>query len=385
MRFRHPGGELVHLSYCSNVHPAEDVDGILAQLRLAREVRARLAVPLLGLGLWLPVRALDELDADPRALDRLRAGLCAAGLEVVSLNGFPYGGFHDPVVKRAVYRPDWTEPERLDFTLRAAAVLAALLPDDVSSGSVSTLPLGWREGWDCAKARRSAELLGRLGEGLAALEQRTGRAVAVGLEPEPGCAAETTAQVLAALCGTDAERIGLCLDACHLAVQFEDPATSLAGVRSSGRRVVKAQLSNALRATAPARPATRARLQEFVEPRFLHQARQRSPAGPPVSVDDLDEALCGGLDGSGEWRVHFHVPVHHDDEQTTHEVLDAVVGELVDGPAPLTRHLEVETYTWSVLPPCSRPHDDESLVAGLATELTWARERLARAGLEEIA
>lgn len=375
----------MHLSYCSNVHPAEDVDGILGQLRLAGQVRARLAVPRLGLGLWLPVQALNELDADPGALQRLRAGLDAAGLEVVSLNGFPYGGFHDPVVKRAVYRPDWTETERLDFTLRLAEVLCALLPDDVDEGTVSTLPLGWREGWGGAQDRRSAELLDRLGEGLAALQQRTGRAVAVGLEPEPGCAAETTEQVLAALEGTDAARLGLCLDACHLAVQFEDPAASLAGVRASGRRVVKAQLSNALRAVAPAEAETRARLREFVEPRFLHQTRQRSLAGPPVGVDDLDLALAGGLDGSAEWRVHFHVPVHQRDEQTTHAVLDAVVGELVDGPVPLTRHLEVETYTWSVLPAGSRPHDDDSLVAGLATELSWARERLSLAGLEEIA
>jgi sugar phosphate isomerase/epimerase len=385
VRFRHRDGTVVHLSYCSNVHPAEDVEGILAQLRLAREVRARLGVPLLGVGLWLPVHALDELDGDARSLDRLRTGLCAAGLEVVSLNGFPYGGFHDPVVKRAVYRPDWTEPERLDFTLRLAGVLSRLLPDDVAEGTLSTLPLAWREGWDGARARRSAEQLERLGEGLAALQDRTGRAIAVGLEPEPGCVAETTAQVLAALCGTDAARIGLCLDACHLAVQFEDPATSFARVRTSGRRVVKAQLSNALRAAAPSDPATRTRLGQFVEPRFLHQTRQRAAAGPPTGVDDLDEALSGGLDGGREWRVHFHVPVHLDDEQTTHDVLDAVVGELVDGPEPLTRHLEVETYTWSVLPTGSRPYDDESLVAGLATELSWARERLTRAGLEEIA
>jgi sugar phosphate isomerase/epimerase len=385
VRFRHPDGQVVHLSYCSNVHPAEDIEGILAQLRLAGQVRARLAVPLLGLGLWLPVQALDELDADPRALDRLRVGLTAAGLEVVSLNGFPYGGFHDPVVKRAVYRPDWTEQERLDFTLRLAAVLSGLLPDDVGEGTVSTLPLGWRQGWGDAQDRRSAELLDRLGEGLASLQERTGRAVAVGLEPEPGCAAETTGQVLAALTGHDPARIGLCLDACHLAVQFEDPAASLARVRSSGRRVVKAQLSNALRAAAPAEPATRTRLRDFVEPRFLHQTRQRSQAGPPVGVDDLDQALAGGLDGSAEWRVHFHVPVHHSDEQTTHAILDAVVGELVDGPVPLTRHLEVETYTWSVLPRSSRPHDHDSLIAGLATELRWARERLTRAGLEEIA
>lgn len=376
---------MVHLSYCSNVHPAEDVDGILAQLRLAGRVRSRLGVPLLGLGLWLPVRALDELDADPRALERLRDGLSGAGLEVVSLNGFPYGGFHDPVVKHAVYRPDWTDPARLHFTLRAAGVLAALLPDGVDEGTVSTLPLGWREGWGGAQDRRSAELLERLADGLAALQDRTGRAVAVGLEPEPGCAAETTAQVLAALDGTDAARIGLCLDACHLAVQFEDPAASLDAVRTSGRRVVKAQLSNALRAAVPDAPATRARLHDFVEPRFLHQTRQRSATGPPTGVDDLDQALSGGLDGSAEWRVHFHVPVHHRDDSTTHAVLDAVVGELVEGTAPLTRHLEVETYTWSVLPPASRPHDDDGLVAGLATELSWARERLVRAGLEEIA
>lgn len=145
MRFRHADRQTVHLGYCTNVHPAEDLAGIVAQLdTYAAAVRRQLDATVLGLGLWLAAPAATALAADPGQRRRLRRELATRGLEVVTLNGFPYRSFHAPVVKHAVYRPDWTTAPRLHYTLDLARILADLLPDDAARGSISTLPLGWR-------------------------------------------------------------------------------------------------------------------------------------------------------------------------------------------------------------------------------------------------
>lgn len=375
MRFRHRDGSLVHLAYCTNVHQAEDLDGVLAQLaRFGEPVREKLGVDRLGLGLWLARPVASELLADASALPRLRAELAARGLEVVTLNGFPYQGFHDPVVKHKVYRPNWTTPERTRYTLDLARLLAGLLPEDAQRGSVSTLPLAWRTEWSEDGAQ-----LDLLAEGLAK-QAAEGRPVRVAFEPEPGCVIETTTQAASLLSSVDKEWLGVCLDTCHLAVGFEDPAEALARLDAAGLDVVKLQASCALQADDPADPATRAALESFVEPRFLHQCNEGAPPG----ADDLDAALAGGLPGGGPWRVHFHVPLHADPAPpltSTRPVLQGSLAELFGGSRALTDHVEVETYTWQVLP--DAPADDAGLVSGLAAELDWTRRQLLELGLEE--
>jgi sugar phosphate isomerase/epimerase len=388
MRLHHPDGTTVHLSYCSNVHPAEDVDGIVIQLQqYAGPVRRATAADVLGVGLWIPAGAARSLASDRAACARLRAALAADRLEVVTLNGFPYQGFHDPVVKRGVYRPDWTEPERLAYTLDLARVLAELLPDDVATGTISTLPLGWREGWSESSTRAALDALAWLAAELATLQDRTGRKIRVGLEPEPGCIVERTgqaAELLARVGGVAAGWIGVCLDACHLAVQFEEAAAAVAALGAAGVPIVKAQVSTALRVADPSDASSRAALSSFVEPRFLHQTRVRRPGGHVEGVDDLDEALAGGLADDGEWRVHFHAPVHWVGDETTHAELGETLDVLAGGPTPLTTHLDVETYTWTVLPPGQRPEGPAGLVDGLARELRWTRDRLTDLGLKEL-
>jgi sugar phosphate isomerase/epimerase len=389
MRFRHPDGSVVHLAYCTNVHPAEDLDGVLAQLaRFGEPVRERLDVDRLGLGLWLARDVAATLADDSGAVARLRAELDARGLEVVTLNGFPYRGFHDPVVKRKVYAPDWSETPRLAYTADLTAVLARLLPDDVSRGSVSTLPLGWRTPWYRDRADLARRHLDELADRLGKVAAETGRAIRVGFEPEPGCVIETTAQAVDHLAGVDAEWLGVCLDVCHLAVAFEEPAAALRRLEAAGLPVVKTQASCALVGADPADAATREALARFVEPRFLHQTREA--AGPRVrGTDDLDEALAGrrALPGRAPWRIHFHVPLHADPEPpltTSRGVLAATLAELLGGAVARTHHVEVETYTWQVLPEAQRPADDAGLVAGIAAELDWARAQLRALGLEEV-
>jgi sugar phosphate isomerase/epimerase len=387
VRFRHRDGSTVYLSYCTNVHPAEDVDGVVAQLqRFAGPIREELGVRRLGVGLWLAVDAAAELAADANRRRWLRDTLDDLGLEVVTLNGFPYQAFHAPVVKLAVYEPNWTDPRRADYTIDLATVLVDLLPDDVEDGTISTLPLGWREAWGEAQARAATEQLLRVDAALGELWARTGRRIRVAIEPEPGCIVETTEQAMDVLEDLRAEHVGMCIDTCHLAVQFESPTRAVGEAVRRGVPVAKVQVACALRVADPAHEETLAALGEFDEPRFLHQTRTRSGGGV-VGVDDLPEALAGGLPTDDEWRVHFHTAIHGSGTgplTTSQPELREALGALVGGPVPVTQHLEVETYTWTVLPADRRPSDDAALVVSLAQELTWARDELVALGLEEL-
>ncbi|WSB94305.1 metabolite traffic protein EboE [Streptomyces cellulosae] len=388
MRFRHPDGSTVHLAYCTNVHPAETLDGVLAQLRDHCEpVRRRLGRDRLGIGLWLAKDAARALVTDPAALRNLRCELERRGLEVVTLNGFPYEGFGAEEVKYRVYKPDWADPERLEHTAALARVLAGLLPDDVTEGSISTLPLAWRTAYDDERAETARTALRTLAERLDALEELTGRSVRVALEPEPGCVVETTRDAIAPLTAVGHDRIGICVDTCHLATSFEEPGTALDDLARAGVPVVKSQLSAALHAEQPHLPEVREALAAFAEPRFLHQTRTSTAAGLR-GTDDLDEALTGdALPDAGPWRSHFHVPLHAAPAApltSTLPVLTSVLTRLVGGPHPLTRHLEVETYTWQALPPELRPRGRAQLADGIAAELTLARDLLTDLGLKEL-
>ncbi|MGW5122715.1 metabolite traffic protein EboE [Streptomyces sp. NPDC004069] len=388
MRFRHPDGSTVHLAYCTNVHPAETLDGVVAQLRDHCEpVRRRLGRDRLGIGLWLARDAARTLDTDPSALRALRAELDRHGLEVVTLNGFPYQGFGAQEVKYRVYKPDWADAERLEHTTALARILAGLLPDDVREGSVSTLPLAWRTAYDDTRAEQARAALRTLAERLDALQELTGRSIRVGLEPEPGCVVETTHDAIAPLTAIAHDRIGICVDTCHLATSFEDPHTALDALTAAGVPLVKSQLSAALHAEQPHLPDVREALAAFDEPRFLHQTRTLTAAGLR-GTDDLGAALGGDtLPDASPWRAHFHVPLHAAPAApltSTLPVLKTALTRLVGGPQPLTRHLEVETYTWQALPPELRPRDRGRLADGIAAELALTRDLLTDLGLKEL-
>ncbi|MFH8466455.1 metabolite traffic protein EboE [Streptomyces sp. NPDC017991] len=388
MRFRHPDGSTVHLAYCTNVHPAETLAGVRAQLRDHCEpVRKRLGRDRLGIGLWLAKDAARALVTDPSALRGLRTELDGRGLEVVTLNGFPYEGFGAEEVKYRVYKPDWADPERLDHTTALARLLAGLLPDDVTEGTISTLPLAWRTVYDDERAALAHTALRTLAERLDALEELTGRSIRIGLEPEPGCTVETTADAIAPLAAIGHDRIGICVDTCHLATAFEDPHTALDRLAAAGVPVVKTQLSAALHAEHPHLPEVREALAAFDEPRFLHQTRTLTAAGLR-GTDDLGEAINqDALPDASPWRAHFHVPLHAAPAApltSTLPVLKETLTRLVGGPQPLTRHLEVETYTWQALPPELRPRGRAQLADGIAAELTLARDLLTDLGLKEL-
>jgi sugar phosphate isomerase/epimerase len=369
MRIRHADGQQLHLSYCTNVHAAEDLDGVLAQLdTYARPIRERLRADVLGLGLWIAAPAAAELAGSAAHRRRLRAALEARGLEVVTLNGFPYSAFQQPVVKHAVYRPDWTSPDRLDYTRNLARILGDLLPGDAVRGSISTLPLAWRTPWDDDHSDACRRALDTLAKELATLD----REIRIALEPEPGCVIENTDQAVAWVRDVDTSRIGVCLDLAHLACAWEKPAAAVGALTAAGIPIVKTQISAALTSEHPATDAEA--LAGYVEPRFLHQTRGRDG----LSTDDLDEALASRATDQ-PWRVHYHVPLHAAPTpplRATTDVLGDALDALVGGPRASCDHFDVETYTWSVLPPGLRPDGPESLVAGIAAELAYARAKL---------
>lgn len=372
----------MELSYCTNVHPAEDLDGIVRQLdEHAGPIRRAAGLGRLGVGLWMPVGVASALSGDPGARAVLADALERNALELRTVNAFPYRGFHDDVVKLAVYRPDWTTRERRDYTLDCARALAALLPDG-AEGSISTLPLGWRAGWDAAADRAADENLTRLVEDLAVLESETGRTVRVAIEPEPGCILDDVADVVAWLGArphlTDGGRLGLCLDTCHLAVSFADPAAAVADVAAAGIRIVKVQASVALEVPDPADPRAIEALRPFAEERYVHQVRE---AGGTRRADDLPEVLDAAEPWPTDrpWRVHVHIPLHArpaEPLRATTEVLLAAIDAVLEAPGGGDAHLDVETYTWSVLP---RELQPETLVSGIAAELRWAHTHLSRA------
>ncbi|CAL9508517.1 hypothetical protein SUDANB95_03559 [Actinosynnema sp. ALI-1.44] len=351
------------IAYCTNVHPAHDLAGVLDQLdRHAVGVRDRLAVDVLPLGLWLPASVARGLAADPVARRGFRDELTARGLSVSTLNAFPYGDFHDTVVKHAVYRPNWVDPRRLAYTKDCATVLADLMPSSATHGSISTLPLGWREPWTEWDDAHAEAALTELTLFLRGLE----RPVRLAVEPEPGCVLDTVADAVGWLADrVDPAHIGVCLDTCHLAVSFADPVEAVGLIRRSGLSVVKVQASAALEVPDPR--ASRDELAAFAEPRYLHQVRENTPAGV-LAADDLPEAF-DELPGEHPWRVHFHVPLHAAPGgglRSTTDVLVTAVAALVE-----EVHVEVETYTWTVLP------DAGDLTEGIAAELAWARANLA--------
>jgi len=189
----------VRLGYCLNVHPGETLDEVLSALAgpVAR-ASALLGEPI-GVGLYLAAEAAREVASSVAALERLRSALAAARATVFTVNAFPYGGFHAATVKRAVYRPTWSEPARLGYTVTVAHALAALLPEG-GHGSLSTAPVSYRE---LAAPEPALELAGdHLGIAAVALEKiarRTGRELALALEPEPNATLERAPELVAFL------------------------------------------------------------------------------------------------------------------------------------------------------------------------------------------
>ena len=402
MRLPSPGHP--HLTYCTNIHPGESWREVRANLeRYVLAVKTRVAgdAPF-GVGLRLSAQAADAL-AQPGELAALDTFLAAHGLYVFTINGFPYGAFHGTRVKEAVYLPDWLDEARLVYTDRLATLLARLLPPEPElEGTVSTVPGAFKSRVPGEReAARLADLLLRHVVTLNRIREETGKVISLALEPEPWCYLETVADTVAfferhlfassavarlgdltGLGRAQSEaslrrHLGVCFDACHMAVEFEDPRQGLQALRAAGIRVSKVQLSAGLKVWLDGRdPETRRALRPFANDVYLHQVVQRV-GGRLTRFLDLPQALDAvtpDADSPREWRIHFHVPLFldrlgpfHNTQDYLQELLDLVAGDAA------CQHLEVETYTWDVLP---EEHRREDIVASVARELRWVMDRI---------
>lgn len=378
------------LSYCTNVHPGLTVAEVLQGLdQHTLAARQKFNRPLAA-GLWLAAPVIAELQESPDGIRAFAAELARRDLPCYTLNAFPYGNFHQERVKEQVYLPDWTTAERRDYTLGCARVLAALLPEGVD-GSISTVPLGFKELSDRPDfLNMCVEQLLATAKQLATLARETGRTIRLAIEPEPCCVLETTEEARTffrrlfqeadeqGLGDVAREHLGVCYDICHQSVEFEDVDQSIRQLAADGIRINKVHITCALELRDPGKnEAARRQLATFAEPRYLHQtfAWTRESHGdiirhvvdltPELALDPPDEFLTADY-----WRIHFHVPVDAEtvgELGTTRDDLRRALKAVRE--LPYTPHLEVETYTWGVLPGEQKPE----LSTGLARELdaTW--------------
>ena len=385
-----------HLTYCTNIHAGETWDEVFYQLRNnTLKIKKNLcADEAFGIGLRLSNRAcLDLLEADH--LSRFKAWLENHHFYVFTLNGFPYGDFHQKSIKAEVHRPDWTTKERLQYTTRLADVLAFLLPPDLEGG-ISTSPLSYK-GWhrDQASVKKQAtENLLLIVEHLYRIRQTTGKNIHLDIEPEPDGFIETSEEYgvffkqfleraypsLAKRLKVSVEKaaeivcnhIRLCFDICHFAVEFESPGEVIEKMRAQGFKIGKIQISSALKA-ALSNPQALRELKAFDEEIYLHQCVIYH-RGRLRRFSDLAPALKeAGKLADGELRTHFHVPIFTE----TYGPLGSTQSDIIETlklwlEKPFCPHLEVETYTWHVLPPALKT----DLVSSIARELNWVLEKL---------
>ena len=397
-----------HLTYCSNIHPGESWLEVFANLeKYIPELKSRLSpTEPFGIGLRLADVAAQQL-LESNNLAQFQAWLTQEDLYVFTLNGFPYGGFHRQVVKDQVYSPDWSTQERINYTLNLAHILASLLPQGLDGG-ISTLPLSYKPWWVKDQAtfdtvlKNSCLNIASVVAEMIRIREETGKILHIDLEPEPDGLIENTSEVIdfyqncllpiggnylseklnieQRLAETKLlEHVRVCYDTCHFSVEYEEPQSVFARLQSAGIKIGKIQISAAIQVKIPADVEKRSliveRLRPFAESTYLHQVIERRSDGTLHHYPDLITALPH-LEQSlaEEWRTHFHVPIFiHDYQilQSTQDDIATVLHLLQTNNA--CSHLEIETYTWDVLP--SEMKID--LLTSIQREYEWVLKELA--------
>lgn len=382
----------LHLAYCTNIHRGETWAQTLDNLKKhTLAVKGRVSPGgRYAIGLRLGSGAVREL-SDSQVRLEFQRWLDRHDCYVFTINGFPYGQFHGTRVKEQVYAPDWTTSERLEYTQTLFDILADIVPEGVE-GSVSTVPVSFKEFMKEPRQEAAARAnLWRCVEHLEKLSRRTGRKLHLGLEPEPLCHLETTPETVAFFERMREDRpgdlrleahLGVNYDCCHLAVEFESAAVSLEKLRASRIRLSKLHLSSALRVQPT--PQVRQALHAFADDTYLHQVVSRDSHGNITRFKDLPDALAlhNHLPPavSDEWRIHFHVPLHAQPTELFSTTADHLTETLdwLKAHTQACSHLEMETYTWEVMPPELKKR---SVVDQLVAEYVWCLEQLGRRGL----
>lgn len=372
--------------YCTNIHAGTDLPRLRENLvEYAARVR-QLARPqtTLPIGLWVPAEAANELVNQPAEIERLRELIAELGLEPYTFNGFPYGNFHQKVVKLDVYRPTWMQAERLQYTMNLVAILDGLLPQG-SIGSISTLPLSWQTD-DPQANQLAAENLILLAQHLEQLESRNGRRIVICLEPEPGCQLDTADDMIefftAFIPHPYRRYLTICHDICHSAVMNESQSEVLRQYAAHGITIGKVQVSSAIqidwhKLSPGDRQSALDQLSQFAEDRYLHQTGRILADGRFQLEQDLPE-LLQHIAGSPHWPedqrwcIHFHVPIFLQRfgylEGTQAAIFECLQAFRQMEPEYRIPHFEIETYAWGVLPDTMR---QAGLAESIASEIQW--------------
>lgn len=355
------------ITYCTNIHPGESwadtFENIHTHLwNVKKVVSPNQPFPI---GLRLSHRAAIEID--DKAAFSFQKWCEAHDCYVPTINGFPFGSFHAAPIKDNVYLPDWRYSQRVDYTKKLAELLAFWIPSDMT-GSISTVPVGYkyhvrREEYSIVRQNLLKTL-----EHLEKLHRKSAKKIILAMEPEPSCILETTQDVI-----TFWERmklppdlthyLGICFDCCHLAVEFETPAQSLALLSQANIQIAKVQISSALRMQG----GNTEILKNFQDSCYLHQVVIRDRDGKMFHYPDIPDALrFHSNDIEEEWRIHFHVPifVEKTDLYTTTRFFIEETLPFLDK----NTLLEVETYTWHVLPPELRT---KTVTESIIREIQW--------------
>lgn len=395
-----------HLTYCTNIHPGESWEAVDQNLKtfIPKIKEAISPEGPLGIGLRLSNQASEELLIDDQ-LTAFKTWLAEHDCYTFTFNGFPYGGFHRQVVKDEVHQPDWTTPDRLAYTLRLFNILAELLPPGMDGG-ISTSPLSYKFWHDDQQStektlEKATMHLAKVAEHLHKIRKATGKLLHLDIEPEPDGLLENTQEVVdyykkwLVPLGTQylrqqqnfsdeeaaailKDHIQLCYDVCHFAVVYEKPEEVFTRLKAEGIKIGKIQISAALKSALDEDVEQRREVVQafrpFVESTYLHQVVERDADGQLAHYPDLPVALEQVKKPKArEWRTHFHVPVFLDSYgrlQSTREDILQVLQYLQK--EKVTNHLEVETYTWEVL-----PKDIQLELSGsIIRELQWVKENM---------
>jgi hypothetical protein len=391
---------LGHLTYSTLVHAGDTWEEMWASLTTyVPKVKARVAPDEpFGVSLRLSARSAATLVEDGSEREKLRHFLARNDMYLYTVNAFPYGPFKGTRVKEQVYEPDWRSEERTQYTINVAEVLADLATDGIAP-SIQSAPLGFKPRVSGADVVSSyTEHVLRVTAHLMELEQRTGTTVTLALEPEPCCFLETTEETVAYFgehlySGRGAERLaqlagvpisdahgalrrhlGVVFDTCHQAIEYEDIAASLEKFVEAGIPILKLQEAAALHVPEVSQEAVDV-LTRYAETVYLTQTFEMRN-GSLTRYLNLEDALAAWQSDPGprEWRVHFHVPVFLDDLGPFRTTRFAIEDALKFHKAhPLSGQLEIETYTWDVLPPELKTGD---IVDYVSRELEWVRGQL---------
>jgi len=383
-----------HLTFCTNIYAGESWAAHFTVLKDSFPVlKAKLSSEKpMGIGLRLSNLASIEI-LHENHLEEFKQWLTTVGGYVFTMNGFPYGGFHHTRVKDQVHAPDWTTNERFDYTIRLFKILAEIIPEGIEGG-ISTSPLSYKPWFSTSNEQEIAtatatENILKVAEELRNIKERTGKTLHLDIEPEPDGFLESGPEFIdwyenvllkSGKLTEDIikEHITLCYDVCHFAIGYEPHAEIINELTEKGILVGKIQISAALKAKLPEavseRTAVVNELARFDEPTYLHQVIAKQNNGTLVRYPDLSNALADKENTNAtEWRAHFHVPIFVEDMgliQSTQSDIKAVL-EYHKSNA-FTNHIEVETYTWEVLPISLKAPLNDSI----ARELQWVKNIL---------